>query len=484
MKTRLQTLIGLAVLGAGLVVAAIMGLFAYMSLTATPMHPDASAVKSVTLSPPPEKWAGAVERARQIARAGVTEQNLPGLSVAVGAGGEIVWAEGFGWTDLETRETVSPETRFRIGEASKALTSAAVGLLLEEKKLNLDDEIQAYVPDYPKKQYKVTLRHLMGQVAGLRDDPGDEASLEPCEQTLDGLRLFADHDLLFEPGTRHQRSSYGWILVSAAVEEAGDERFFRFMRSRVFEPLGMTATRPYSAREELPDRATSYFPKFAGDPRYGPQSAREGDHTCYAGGAAFLSTPSDLVRFGMAIARGRLLKPETVQLLQTALRLPSGEETGYGLGWAVESLPLAGEPTRMAGHGTKGDFIGGTPYLMTFPDRDLVVAATTNISFADMKSIALQIADAFAAPGRGQASAPRSPGRGQSGPGSDLVFQHVAQLRRSAGGQISHFDAGCFDGRSSGQITTCEWGLLKNKIRPQRWLTPALAPQRMLKNKI
>ncbi len=79
----------------------------------------------------------------------LTEQNLPGLSVAVGAGGDIVWAEGFGWADLEKRVPVAPETRFRIGTASTALTSAAVGLLLEKGRLKLDDDdsdVRACVP--------------------------------------------------------------------------------------------------------------------------------------------------------------------------------------------------------------------------------------------------------------------------------------------------------------------------------------------------
>jgi serine beta-lactamase-like protein LACTB, mitochondrial len=99
----------------------------------------------------------------------------------------------------------------------------------------------------------------------------------------------------------------------------------------------------------------------------------------------------------MAVSSGKLLQPETVKLLQTSQRLASGEETGYGLGWQLESLSVAGEPARMAGHGTKNDFIGGTAYLMTFPEHGIVVAAMTNISFADTKSIALKIAEVFAA---------------------------------------------------------------------------------------
>ena len=97
--------------------------------------------------------------------------------MAVGVGGEIVWTEGFGWAHLANRVPVTPDMQFRIGTASQALTSAAVGLLLEKGRLNLDEEIQAYVPEFPKKQWPVTLRQLMGHLAGVRNDGGGEGPL-------------------------------------------------------------------------------------------------------------------------------------------------------------------------------------------------------------------------------------------------------------------------------------------------------------------
>jgi serine beta-lactamase-like protein LACTB, mitochondrial len=401
MKSRTQTWLAVIVLGIGAVLAAILGLFAYVSATATPIHPDAQQVPSSAQSAPLPKWSAAVERGRQVAREGLASQNLPGVSVAVGIGGDIVWAEGFGYSDLEKRSIVTPETRFRIGDASIALTSAAAGLLLEKNRLKLDDEIQTYVPDFPKKQWPMTLRQVMGHVAGIRNDAGDEEPLlERCDQTTDGLRRFANDRLLFEPGTRYRYSSYGWILASAAIDRAAAEPLFAFMRTQIFEPLGMDSTRPDAAMELIPHRTTFYFPRFAGDTRYGPELAREGDHTCFAGAGAFLSTPSDLVRFGMAFHSGKLLKPATVEMLQTPQRLASGEQTEYGLGWKLETVSLAGHQTRMAGHGTKADFIGTTAYLMTFPERGLVVAVTANTSFADAYSLALKIAEPFAEQGK------------------------------------------------------------------------------------
>src|SRR6185503_4239558 len=234
MSKSTQSCLVLIVLAVGVLLTAFLGLWKYMEST-PPLHPNPQDVPSVTDSAPLPKWDDAVEQGRQIARASLTEHSLPGLSVAVGVGGEIVWAEGFGWADLENRVPVAPNTRFRIGTASTALTSAAVGLLLEKGRLKLDDKIQTYVPEFPEKQWPVTLRQLMGHMAGVRTDDGDEGPFQRCERPVEGLQFFAKNSLLFEPGTRYSYSSYGWILVSAAVEAAADEPFLTFMRKQIFE---------------------------------------------------------------------------------------------------------------------------------------------------------------------------------------------------------------------------------------------------------
>ncbi len=178
------------------------------------------------------------------------------------------------------------------------------------------------------------------------------------------------------------------------------------MRTQIFEPLGMDDTMADSATEVIPDRATPYFPRFAADPRYGPDVMREIDYSCYAGSSVFLSTPSDLVRFAMAISSGKLLQPATVQLLQTSQRLTSGEETGYGLGWDLETAAVggneSGKDTRLIGH--DGDSLGGmVASFMTFPEYGIVVSVTSNTSYADTYSLAVKIAQAFADQGKSPA---------------------------------------------------------------------------------
>jgi CubicO group peptidase (beta-lactamase class C family) len=329
-----------------------------------------------------------VKQSQQIARAVLAEQNLPGLSVAVGVHGDMVWAEGFGWADIEKQVPVAPHTRFRIGHASKALTSAAVGLLLEKRRLRLDDEIQTYVPEFPRKQWPVTLRQLMGHASGIRhyNSEADYMPSAHCERASEGLQSFADDPLLFEPETA-QVFDVRMDPRGAAVEAAADEPFFTFMRTQIFEPLGMAGTTVDSASEPIADRATFYEEKFelVRDRR----PARTVDYSCFAGAGAFLSTPSDLVRFGLAISSGKLLEPTTVSMLQTPQQLVSGADR-IRPRW----MPI---PCRRA-NGPAGEpqpNVGMAPYRSDLPTAGRRCPAT-NISFANTRSMALKIAEAFA----------------------------------------------------------------------------------------
>jgi CubicO group peptidase (beta-lactamase class C family) len=390
-KTRKDTWQALIVLAVFLPVAAIVGFVVFLA-TARPLHDNPRDFPSVTESTSPPAWTAAVDQGRQLVRAIIVEQNLPGVSVAVGVRGEIVWAEGFGWANLESRAPVAPDTRFRIGHVSKTLTSAAVGVLRERGRLHLDDEIQVYVPTFPRKQWPITVRQLMGHIAGVRHyrdtEWGDKPSVK-CERALEGVQSFATEPLLFEPETQYRYSTYGWVLVSAAVEAAANEPFFSFMRTQVFEPLGMSGTAPDSATEPISNRVTSYYRQLE------RERTSNVDYSCFAGAGAFISTPSDLVRFGIALSGETFLQTATVRLLQTRQQLASGEDTDYGLGWMLDTVDLAGEPTRLAGHASR-TIEGASTSFLTFPDRGIVVAVMSNISFADMRSVALRIAQIFA----------------------------------------------------------------------------------------
>jgi len=128
-RNRLPAWAARTALAVGVLMAAFAAFLTHSVAVTAPLFAQPQDVPSVIDSAPSPQYAAAVERARELVRAAVLEQNLPGVSVAVGAGGTIVWAEGFGWRDVETRTPVTPNTRFNIGTAASAVTAAAVAPL-------------------------------------------------------------------------------------------------------------------------------------------------------------------------------------------------------------------------------------------------------------------------------------------------------------------------------------------------------------------
>jgi CubicO group peptidase (beta-lactamase class C family) len=361
-----------------------------------PVHESPASVPAAAAGAPPERFSLAVENARRVARALLVEKNLPGLSVAVGVDAQIVWAEGFGWADVDHRTPVTPLTRFRLGALSKPLTAIAAALLHDRGRLDLDAPVQRYVPAYPRKQWTVTTRQLLGDVAGvhrIRGDNNDAMPIEHCESLDDAVALVAGDPLLFEPGTRHRYSIWGWVLVSAVIEGAAGEPFAGFMARQVFEPLAMHRT--VVAETEGTDSVTLFYaPRRILDTPLGVKEASRPDYSCLAGAGAFLSTPTDLVRLASAAVRPGFLQAETIAALQTPTRLVSGASTTYALGWTVGSVRLGGRRARIVSH--RGSPAGGYVSLLAFPDAGLTIAAAGNVNDSAVDLFARQVAERFA----------------------------------------------------------------------------------------
>ena len=169
-------------------------------------------------------------------------ENLPGLSVAVARDGEIVWTEGVGWADVEGRVPVTPRTQFRLGSVSKTLTAAAVALLHERGRIDLDAPVQTYVPRYPRKPWPLTTRQLLGDIAGVHRIRGDDNDNPPggrCASLDAALDTFAGEPLLFEPGTRFSYSNEGYAVLAAVIEALSGESFRDYLWRHVLEPAGM-----------------------------------------------------------------------------------------------------------------------------------------------------------------------------------------------------------------------------------------------------
>jgi serine beta-lactamase-like protein LACTB, mitochondrial len=314
--------------------------------------------------------ADAIARARARIDHEMARTLAPAVLVAVSRDGRLVWSEAIGCADLELSVPVTTTTRLRIGSVSKPLTAAGLGILVEEGKLDLDAPIQKYVPDFPKKAWPITTRQLAGHLAGIRHYEDGEFEIRDHYETVRaGLAVFEKDALLFEPGTQFSYSSYGWNLISAVMEAASGEGFLDFMQRRVFDAAGLTHTSADDAAALVPQRGRFYTRDAAGH----VVNAGFVDNSYKWAGGGFVSTAEDLVRFANVLVEGRLLKPETLQLLWTSQKTSDGKNTDYGIGWGVTR---DAKGRRRFSH--SGGAQGGTAYLVIYPDQKLAAAMIVN----------------------------------------------------------------------------------------------------------
>jgi serine beta-lactamase-like protein LACTB len=177
---------------------------------------------------PVPKYAQAIEDGRALLQALVESSKVSGLSVAVAVDGDIVWSEGFGYADLESRVPVTPLTKFRVGSVSKSLTATGLAVLYQQGKVDLDSDVRKYVPYFPEKQWPVTVRQLGGHLGGIRTYnyagydvyKNEFVSTFHYNSVKEAMSIFKDSPLEHKPGAKYLYSSYGFVTLSAVIEGA------------------------------------------------------------------------------------------------------------------------------------------------------------------------------------------------------------------------------------------------------------------------
>ena len=150
-----------------------------------------------------------------------------------------MWAQGFGFSGLENKVPVTPDTKFRIGSVSKTITAIAIAQLMDEGKIHADSAITKYVPYWPGKKYPITVGQVGSHVAGIRHYNGYEfLSAKHYDDVKESIDIFKNDSLRFVPGTQYQYSSYGYNLLSAAIEGASGKTYLDFIKQhRIYQFL-------------------------------------------------------------------------------------------------------------------------------------------------------------------------------------------------------------------------------------------------------
>ncbi len=330
----------------------------------------------------------------------MTQEGVPGLSVAIAKNNQLVFSKGFGIADVENNVPVTESSRFRTASIAKSMTAVVVLSLSEKGTLKLDAEVQEYCPEYEVKEWPVTSRQLLGHLGGVRHykHPMESRSTEHYYNLKSALRTFADEPLLHPPGSKYLDSTFGYNLLGSVAEGASGKSFTTLLTENVFQPSGMMRTGIDEQASIIPGRVAGYFrptrtslTTLIGDSTSEERksgalyNAALHDTSMKIPGGGLLSTSSDLVRFAIAVNTGRLLSDETRRFMWTAQKTDDGKSTGYGLGWSICKLD-----SQLAVSHTGGQ-AGTSTVLLLVPDTGTVVALMCNLQDLKLLNTAREI---------------------------------------------------------------------------------------------
>ena len=320
---------------------------------ATPCEPDDTHCKS-------SRWAGQFRE----------DYSLPGLQLAIWKDGKLLCNQGHGLADKAAQKPVSATTQFRIASVSKTMTAAVLLRLLDKKGISPDTPVQEIVPEFPNKEYPITLRQLAAHLGGIRHYHGKSREeifvQEHYENSTAALARFKNDPLVTVPGAEFYYSSFGYILLGAVIEKLSGSKYLDYMQQILWQPQSMAYTYGDIADSLMQHKAHFYLNDGKESPDYNLS------YSYPTGG--LLSTAEDLVRFGAVVAFDPdFLSPALRSEMFEEQRTSGGKKTGYGLGWYVTDDPEMG---RVWFH--TGELPSSGSVLLILPDKKLVLALLSN----------------------------------------------------------------------------------------------------------
>jgi len=317
----------------------------------------------------------------------LASSKTPGIAVAVVEDGQPSWSQGFGMADLENSVPATSLTLFRLASVSKPMTATAILQLYEHGKLELDAEVQKYCPAFPKKEWPITTRELLGHLGGIRhydadgkrDIPPDSAKHFPSMEA--SLQIFAEDPLVAPPGTKFQYSTYGYTVLGCILEGASSQKYVDYMHANIFATAGMQQTAADDVFAVIPHRSRWYHKSPSG----AVENAGVLDSSYKIPGGGFISSSSDMARFEAAILNDKLLGRATRDLMWTPLLTSAGESTHYALGWGV----LSKYGVTLLVH--TGGQQGTSTSIILVPDKRAGVVVLANMEGVDAARLSYEI---------------------------------------------------------------------------------------------
>ena len=293
-----------------------------------------------------------------------------GISIALANNDRVVFARGYGFADLARTVPITDETVFHIASISKNIAAGAILQLADQHKLSLDDEITRYIPDAPVHGRHVTIRQLLNHTSGIPNYtslPGAAANEQLDLSHQQVLALIAGASFDFDPGTSWRYSNSGFYLAGMIAENVSHQPYATLLHDRIFTPLQMQSSSLCDAGTPAPNLASGSevsHGKLVPAPNMSWKLPFAGGGVC--------STPSDLLRWQIALNKEHIVSKRSLALMRTPTVLADGSSIDYGLGTRIGLL----DGHRLYGHTGSGG--GFTTVLLTLPDDRLSLSVLIN----------------------------------------------------------------------------------------------------------
>lgn len=317
-----------------------------------------------------DPYEAAVKKFESIVKEQLSKGRLAGLSAAFRVR-DHQWANGYGYADIENKVPATADSSYRLASISKPFSVAGILLLVEEGKINLDEQIQKYVPYFPQKKWPVTVRQLLGHLGGISHyrDYEKECGTVKHMTMKEGIAVFGDWPLIHEPGTKFQYTSYGFNLLGAMVEEVAGEPIGEFMQKKVWKKLGMDHTGIDYLYSLVPNRVRGYRLRPDGT----IENTRPVSTSLKIAGGGLRSTVKDMVAFAHGLNHNKLLTLEQKKEMWTSMVTSENKRIGYGMGWFISDF----NGRFSVSHG--GAQEGTRTFLLHLPAHDMTVAVASNL---------------------------------------------------------------------------------------------------------
>ncbi|MCI0415735.1 beta-lactamase family protein [bacterium] len=310
------------------------------------------------------------------------EQRIPGISLAILKNGKILKLQGYGFSNLEHQVAAKPETIYQSGSVGKQFTAAAVMLLVEDGKINLDDPVSKYFERTPKSWKKITVRHLLTHTSGIRDYTQKDLDYWRDYTEDDLLQLLMKLPLEFSPGEKWNYSNSGYMLLGFLIHKACGKFYGDLLEERIFGLLGMTTAQVISESDIIANRAAGYELK---NGKLENQRWVSPSLNTTADGALYL-TALDMALWAEALNGEQLLKRESLTQMWTSVKLKNGTSYPYGFGWRIGFQ----RGHRVIEH--SGHWQGFSTAICRYPDFGLTVIVLANLADIASLSFAEEVA--------------------------------------------------------------------------------------------